>query len=241
MKNILILEDKEPHLEALSNIVSEVGSGIRIYRATTVSKAYQIAGEVNIHLFLIDIILQPEKQFDVLGLEFAQEIRKIHRYEFIPIIFITALEDPKLFAYSRVHCYSYIEKPFDAERVKNVVKEALKFPIQETNDRIAFFRREGIIYAKAVKDIIYVESSRRKVVIHCKEEVLEIPYMTCDDIMRELNSEAFIQCSRYVIINKNYIETIDYSNRYLKLKYISSPIEIGVVMKNKFKQRLENG
>lgn len=79
---------------------------------------------------------------------------------------------------------------------------------------------------------------RRKVIIHCKNDVLEIPYKTCEEIMREVDSELFIQCSRYTIINKKYMEEIDYTNRYIKLKYVKHPVEIGTVMKSRLKEKI---
>lgn len=239
MRNVLILEDKQQHLEVLTTIISTIPKEITIYKATDVGMAYQIIGERTIDLFIIDIILKPEKQYDVQGLGFAKAIRKHKKYEFTPIIFVTALQDPKLYSYSKLHCYAYIEKPFKAEEVKQIVEEALNFPKQEVRDQLVFFRKEGIVYAKDVRDVIYVECSRRKALIHCLEETLEIPYMTCERIMTELNSDDFIQCSRYTIINRRYIERIDYSNRYVKMKHISTQIEIGIAMKNSFRKKLE--
>lgn len=237
-RNILILEDKKSHREALYKIVSDLAQDITIYMASDVQKAYQIAMENHIHLFLVDIILCPEKPGDVQGLRFAQEIRGIKKYQFTPLVFITSLEDPKLYSYSQLHCLGYIEKPFSPEQVRKTVLMALKFPIEDDAERLVYFRKDGIVYAKCIKDIIYIENVRRKVIIHCKNDVLEIPYKTCEEIMREVDSELFIQCSRYTIINKKYMEEIDYTNRYIKLKYVKHPVEIGTVMKSRLKEKI---
>ena len=63
--------------------------------------------------------------------------------------------------------------------------------------------------------------------MHCIDDVLEIPYKTTQQILQEIGSDSFVQCSRTSIINKNYIEQIDYGNRFIKLKYIDFPIEVG--------------
>ncbi len=88
--------------------------------------------------------------------------------------------------------------------------------------------------------MIYIENSRRKIKIFCVNDELEIPYKTSEDILRELDSDLFVQCSRYCIINKRYIEQIDYANRFIKLKHIDKPVEIGVIMQKAFKKRLED-
>lgn len=173
-----------------------------------------------------------------MGLRFAQEIREMKRYQFTPLVFITSMEEPKLCSYSQLHCFSYIEKPFSPEQVRKTVLKALEFSIEDDSERFVYFRKDGIVYAKCIKDIIYIENTRRKVVIHCKNDVLEIPYKTCTEIMKEIDSKSFIQCSRYTIINKKYIEQIDYANRYVKMKYTECPVEMGAIMKNRFKEKM---
>ena len=240
LRNVLIIEDKKSHMDALCKIISELNKDIIIYTAFNAERAYQISMEYHIHLFLVDIILQPEKPGDVLGLSFAREIREIKKYRFTPLIFVTSLEDPKLYSYSQLHCFGYIEKPYDVEQVKKLVSRALEFPVEDDDERYVYFRKDGIVYSKCIKEIIYIENSRRKVVIHCKNDVLEIPYKTCDEILKEVDSGQFVQCSRYTIINKKYVEEIDYTNRYLKLSGIGELIEIGVIMKKQFRNIMEN-
>ena len=238
-RNILILEDKKSHREALCKILSNIGQDIEIHLAENVQTAYYIAMERHIHLFLVDIILSPNDPGNVNGMDFAQSIRGIIKYQFTPLIFITSLEDPTFCSYTQLHCFSYIEKPFDPKKVQKVISKALEFPVVDDVERFVYFRKDGIIYSKCIKDVIYVEIARRKIVIHCKDDVLEIPYKTCEEIMRDLDSSAFIRCSRYGIINVNYIEEIDYTNRYIKMKHIKEPVEIGIIMKTKFREAVE--
>lgn len=237
-RNILILEDKTEHRDALHRIVTEAATNVCVYMATDIGMAFQIAMEHHIHLFLVDIVLHPEKQGDVLGLQFAKQIRNVGKYQFTPLIFVTSLEDPKLHTYSELHCYSYIEKPFDANKVKNVVSQALLFPVVDDMERHVYFKKDGIIYSKRIKDIIYIESGRRKVFIHSKDEMLEVPYKTFEELERELDSNFFVRCSRYTIINKTYIHQIDYPNRYVRLRHVHKPIEIGISMKKRFKEQM---
>ena len=152
-----------------------------------------------------------------------------------------SLEDPKLYSYSQLHCYGYIEKPFSVAQVKDIILGALEFPVKEDDDRYVYFRKDGIVYSVYIKEIIYIESSRRKITIHCVNDELEIPYRTCGEILQELDSKSFVQCSRYCIVNKKYIKQIDYTNRFIKLRNVDAPIEIGIIVKKSFKQSVENG
>ncbi len=238
MRNILILEDKQSHMDALYKIVSEVNNQLRVFTASTEKEAFQIVMEQQIHLFLIDIILHPENPGDVSGLKFVREIRGIRKYQFTPLIFITSLEDPKLYSYSQLHCFGYIEKPFDVKQVQVLIAEALEFPAEDEAERSVYFRKDGILYAKSIKEIIYIENRKRKVTIHCKGDLLDIPYQTCDEILSEINSNLFVRCSRCAIVNKKFIEEIDYTNRYIKLKGIKQPVEIGPIWKKEFREKM---
>lgn len=240
MKNILIVEDKEESRKVLIKILEEVEEPIKIFEAGTISEAYKISMENSIHLFLVDIILNPEKRGDVSGLEFAAAIRKISYYAFSPIIFITSLEDPEMHAYRNLHCYGYVEKPFDEKMVRDLVCQALKFPqINNKNENI-YFRKEGIVYSVKIAEIIFAEISRREIEIYTTKEIISMPYMTVKKLLSELGSDDFIQCNRSCIINKKYVEHIDYANRYIKLQDVDKYIEIGRKMKEKVVYEFRN-
>lgn len=240
-QQILIVEDKKAHMDALCKIIHNLHKDIEIFCVDNASDAYKIAMERRIHLFLVDIILNVNQPGDTAGLKFVQEMRGTKKYAFTPIIFITSLEDPKLFSYSQLHCFGYIEKPFSIEQVRKCVLDALEFPVAEDKERCVFFRKEGIVYAKYLKEIILIEGGRRRIIVHCINDKLEIPYMTCEEIMKELDSQIFIRCSRYAIINRKFVEQIDYINRFVKLKGIDKLVEIGIKTKKTFKSEMENG
>lgn len=238
---VLIVEDNKAHMDALCKILKDLNRDLQVYCAYNLAEAFRLALEQHINLFLVDIILKTDKPGDVSGLNFVREVRDISKYKFTPVIFITSLEDPKLYSYRQLHCFGYIEKPFSVEQVRTTVLDALEFPTKEDDERYVYFRKDGIVYSKCIKEIIHIENSKRKIVIYCINDKLEIPYKTCEEILKELDSDLFVQCSRYDIINRKYIEQIDYINRFVKMKYTEAPVEIGVIMKKSFKQRMEDG
>ena len=238
---VLIVEDNKAHMDALCKILKCLNRDLQVYCAYDMAEAFNLVLEQHINLFLVDIILKTDKPGDVSGLNFVREIRGISKYRFTPVIFITSLEDPRLYAYSQLHCFGYIEKPFAVEQVKNIVRDALEFPMREEEEKYVYFRKEGIVYSKCIKEIVHIENGKRRLVIHCINDELVIPHKTCEEILKELDSELFVQCSRYDIINRKHIEQIDYTNRFVKMKYKEAPVEIGAIMKKSFKQRMEDG
>lgn len=100
MKKILIVEDSVQILAQLSYIAREINSSNKIYAFEKLEEAYRCALENDIDLFVVDIILEKEKPGDISGLQYVENIRKIDRYKFIPVIFVTSLEDAKLHTYA---------------------------------------------------------------------------------------------------------------------------------------------
>ena len=63
---------------------------------------------------------------------------------------------------------------------------------------------------------------------------MKLPYKPNRKILEELASDKFIQCSRYHIVNRDYIDRIDTVNRYIRLKGLKTQIEIGNSYKKSF-------
>lgn len=240
MRKVLVVEDNPASVAVMKNILYNINKEIKVYAVDNVSSAYQCAMEQTIDLFIVDIILDNNVQGDVSGIIFADRLRNVKRYEFAPLIFITSLEDPKLHAYRKLHCYDYLEKPFDLDEAEHVIAKALEFPKVSEEREFIYFRKDGILYSRKLEDIIYIESMQRKVTIYSTNDELVIPYKTCKDMLRELDSELFLQCNRSTIVNQRYIEYVDGGNRLIQLRGISEKIELGVVMKKKFLKALED-
>ena len=131
MKNILIIEDNNTHMENLCSLLEE-NFRVNIFKAYNVEEACYMLSFNCIHLFLVDIILNPvDNPGNVMGLELVKKIRENKSYVHTPVIFLTSLEDPSLYAYRQLHCYSYLEKPYNPEELIKLVEEALEFPVKE--------------------------------------------------------------------------------------------------------------
>lgn len=237
-KNVLIVEDNKACMGALVELVKECDSTSVIYCADNSALAYKYAMEERIDLFLIDIMLDNTVQNDVSGIVFADKIRSIERYRFVPLIFVTSLEDYKMNVFQNLHCYSYVEKPFDFKKVKEVIGDALKYPVRdERNNRYVYYRKDGILYSLDTEQIIYIEASKRTLYLYLENDEIQIPYKTGVSMLHELNAEEFLQCSRSIIVNRKFIAYVDKTNRYVTMKN-GKTVEIGRMMKNKFLQEL---
>lgn len=237
MKKVLILEDNAAALEHLTGLVREVDTKNVIFSFDNIKDAYQCAMERKIDLFLVDIILDTSHPGDASGLKFVENVRRIEHYSFTPVIFISSLEDARSYTYENLHCYSFIEKPFNANRVKQTVEQCLKFPGHDRNAKTLYFRKDGIILAVEREDIVYAESIEHIMHIHMKNgDVLKIPYITIKNLLQEIDSPDMIQCSRNTVINRNFVQNVDIPNRMIQLKGEKERIEIGVMFKKSVKE-----
>lgn len=231
MKRILILEDNLQTANTLEKIIFELGINVQIDIAMSVKEAYYYTVKNTIDVFLIDIILTTNYPGDVSGIRFAQSIREIPKYYFTPLIFITALADPQLYAYRDIHCFGYIEKPFESRQIKSLLEKAILYKNPESESKKVYLRKDGILYAVNIDDIIYIQVQHHKMKIYLINKEIEIPYITIKQFLLENDCSYFVQCNRYSVINTQYIENIDLGNRYIKLRGKQTLIEIGLTYK----------
>lgn len=240
MKNVLVLEDDHATLEAIEKLIHEIEENVLVYKIATLPEAYQTAVEHDINLFIVDIMIDNSVRNDVSGLVFVEKIRKIEKYAFIPVIFITALVDPELHAYRTLHCYGYLQKPLLIKETKQLISQALKYQMPQNEEGTVYFRKDGIIYAVDKKDIVYIKSHGGKVTITTVRDELAIYYRNCKDILKELDSDNFIQCNRGTIVNRAFIDSIDLVNRIITLKNNYGILEISTKMKKNFMEKMND-
>lgn len=234
MKTVLIVEDNEISVEVLEKVIKSVDDKTIIKVAPNEDEAYLLAMKNNISLFLIDIILNPLNPGDVSGMNFAYQLRKIEKYKYTPIIFVTAIEDSKLYAYSDIHCYYYLEKPFNLEKASQVISEALMFPQEKSKSHAVYFRKDGILYKRDISEVVYIENTRAGQKVHLTDGTLELQYKPSKIILEEIKSDKLSQCSRSVIVNKDYVDSVDPISRYIKLRNGYGQIDMGVSFKKRF-------
>ena len=240
-KNVLILEDNRDASEMLQKILKELDQEVEIYTAFSLKEAYMQAMQTTMDVFLLDIMLDTKEKGDVSGMMFAEKIRGVNKYAFTPIIFTTCLEDPKLHAFTHIHSFAYLEKPYCQKEIKKILSQALHFTTERYQDKNLYFRREGILFSIKSGDVVSIESSHHKLYIQTKKEKLEMPYRTCKQLIQDMDCDDFIQCSRSIIINKRYIDSIDIVNRFITLQKSYGQIEIGITYVKKIMEEFDIG
>lgn len=217
-KNILIIEDELPSLNFMKAIVEEICTPeFKIHACTNLQEAYEFMENHRVILFLVDIMLENEKTGKESGYEFVKIIREKVEYQFVPVIFITGMEEPRERAYKELHCYGYIQKPFSVSTVQQMIKQCLSYPAKEQAQKLRL-KKDGIILLINQSDVVYIQSARGHMYLKLNDtSMAEFAYMPLADVLKEFTEEEMLLCEKGMAVNRRYIDFIDVKEKKIHL------------------------
>ncbi|MEM6298233.1 MAG: LytTR family transcriptional regulator DNA-binding domain-containing protein [Bacteroidota bacterium] len=162
------------------------------------------------------------------GIEVAQVISNSENP--IPIIFLTSLQDQKVFERAkRLRPFAYLLKPFDEKNLQRTIELAVARHVQEgqqmdqptwQDDLLTadyFYIKVGNILKKLkTKDVRYVEADNKHVHLFTSDASYTIR-LSLQEIMAKLQSLNFLQVQRSYVVNLNFVEDIHLKDQYLLL------------------------
>lgn len=160
---------------------------------------------------MFDIIFLDIEMPDENGMDVAKDIRRID--DKVIIIFVTNLAQYAIYGYE-VNAWDFILKSSDYYQVSIKLDRALaRIHSQQQEVMMPIESDSKKIYLKT-KDIKYIETSGRKIVFHTINGDYST-YGTIKDITNQLNKSnfnSFVRCNSYLIINLNYVSSLEGSN-----------------------------
>lgn len=220
MGAILIVEDEIVIRKGLAHIVKTIDDKLEVFETGSAVEALKIANSVKIDIFFFDIQL-----LDYSGFDLAQQVREIDIYQLTPIVFITGVHSKELDAYRKIHCYSFIYKPFIPSDIERVFKE-IQEGLQNQAPKTLKLKEKDFTYIINQDEIIYLESKNRKLLIKTIYEEAFFATLTLSKVAGQL-SKHFMQCHKSYIINTSFISKIDRNHGYLNLHHVNHDIPIG--------------
>jgi len=228
IKAILLLENEIYRQNRIKKLINEIFEFSNVYIAEDLAKAYKIIVEKTIDIFIVNAVLEGECPYDVSGLQFVVRIREIPKYTLAPVIMISSLDDPELYAYEELNCLGYLPRSFSTNAMKKYLRKAAYFETKRKVDNTLFFRKNRVLYPVKVKDIVYINRKDRNICIHLEDKsVMEIPYVTFSDIIDNADNRTLIMCNRKTIVNKDYVYAVDPTNRYVILRGKRGMLDLG--------------
>lgn len=217
---ILIVEDEVVIRKGLAHIVKEIDEEYEIFETGSAEDALKIANSKKIDVFFFDIQL-----LDYSGFDLAKQVREIDIYQLTPIVFITGVHSKELDAYRKVHCYSFIYKPFVPSDIQQVFKE-LKEGLNNQIPKTIKFKEKDFTYIINQDEIIFMEAKNRKLLVKTIYEEAIFTTLSLSKVADQLSSQ-FMQCHKSYVINTGYLHKVDRNNGYLMLNHVDNVIPIG--------------
>ena len=150
-------------------------------------------------------MLKSDGDFDIsfLDVEMREEQEKTGKSKSI-IIFVTGYEKYVYDAFD-VSAFHYLIKPLNKEKFADVFGRAWKeaSAMQEQGKQYLFVKNAGVQKKVYLKDIFYIESASRKVVIHTKTGMIETYGKMYE--WEQAAGRDFYRCHRCYLVNMEKI------------------------------------
>lgn len=130
------------------------------------------------------------------------------------IIFVTGFEKYMNSAFD-VSAFHYLLKPINEEKFHNVFGRVLKelSVAEEQKKQYILVRNSGAQQKIYIKDIYYIESANKKVIIHTKAGILDV-YGKMDEL-EQMAGSIFYRCHRCYLVNMEKI--VSYNANTIKV------------------------
>ncbi len=216
MLTIGICEDQEIELKEIQEMVSRImfsKADIRISRYASGKAVLEDvqAGKFECNLLLLDIhMAKPD------GMELAHELRRMQVD--VDIIFITRSQEHIFEGYT-CKAFAYILKPCSTERLSEELVRYLD-ELENTSECLNV-KIQGNIRRIPLNQIFYLESDKRKIILHTKDGETEF-YEKMDAMEDLLKEKGFIRCHQSYIVQKQYVS--EFSRNGMIVQDVQIPI-----------------
>ena len=202
MLRIGICDDDLHMLNYLSALCKKILPGAAV-------AGYQNGAELLSSNGSFEIVLMDVRMEDMDGLNVIKRLQsRISKKSPNPpaVIFITAY-DEYVFDALDLFPFHYLLKPLDEEKFEKVLKLAAEKYAKKEKEEAVFFHTKTSHLRLYPRDIYFVESNLRKVIINMEKEHFEV-YSTMAEL-EKLFGDSFFRCHRGYLVNLGKIRGYD--------------------------------
>lgn len=198
---IAVCEDNEIHRDIMEHFLNRYASERSLSFALVPYKygrsfLCDIENGAYFDVTFLDIYME-----DAMGNEIAHKLRKMgYQGE---IVFLTASPDFALESYD-VDAGGYLLKPLDYEKFRRVMDRVTRNIAPNTYQ----IRQRSTVTKVFYHEILYVESSNSKCMLHTSSGRVYTLYKTLNTIETELGDRRFLRCHQSFLVNMDYIRQV---------------------------------
>lgn len=192
------LLDREIVSDLLEDYFNEKGIGYNVYNYLSgADLIYDIQDGKSIDMIFLDIYIGNE-----LGINIARKLREEINFNG-QLVFLTSTVDFAIEGYE-VDAIGCLLKPIATEKLYMIMDKVT----QKYNMGIYRIKQRKNIITIKFEDIIYVESSNSRCILHSNKGNYTI-YKRLDNIETELKDKRFLRCHQSYLVNMDYIKNTD--------------------------------
>lgn len=199
--HITICDDSPEDISRLSGALRAYDPAFEI---TSFTDGRVLLDELDGTGFSADILFLDIYMPGIDGIEAARKIRA--QKQDVKIIFVSASREHYPQAYE-VFAFNYLVKPFEKEQLERVLDRVIREIKLENGHKIRF-RYKSALHTVNCRDILYLESSDKRILLHLTDGGALQRYGKLDDIAGELPDGAFIRCHQSFIVNAAHIREL---------------------------------
>lgn len=158
-----------------------------------------------------DIIFLDIELCEINGVEVGRKIRGELNDELTQIVYISAKESYAMDLFD-VRPLNFLVKPLKREKIESVLKTAKK--VLGSSNQYYEYKIGNVNFNVLLKDVLYFESSGRKVKIILKDDATEY-YGKLSEVEEKLKNSDFFFIHKSYLINYNHV--IEYTYEYVKM------------------------
>lgn len=137
------------------------------------------------------------------GIEISHICREQRGWDELQIIFVSAY-DKYMKEMFDARPFNYLSKPFTKEKFHDTLEKFLR--LHKKCSSIFTFKIGRELYRLPYKEILYFESSKRKILLHTKDGVSGF-YGKLDELEAELKENSFFRIHQSYLVNPVHIRT----------------------------------
>lgn len=216
MLTIGICEDNQIEQRQLREMVSHICFSREDIQIKTYTSGGEILRQVEEQQFQVDLLLLDIGIPELDGMSLAHELRQ--RRLDMDIIFITRSKE-HIFEGYKCKAFTYILKPCTMERLSEELNRYMDE--LETTSECLNVNIQGSIQRVPLSEIRYIESNRRKILLHTKKQVIEF-YEKMESMEELLHDKGFIRCHQSYMVQKRYVTAFGRSG--IQIQDIQIPV-----------------
>jgi DNA-binding LytR/AlgR family response regulator len=157
-------------------------------------------------LIFLDIMYEGQ---EINGVDTGKQIREAFDQQTVSIVYISWEKEYSLQLH-KIRPVDFLIKPLKQSDIDEVVKSHIKLSRIATEDFVYKTRHET--RKEKIKNIVYVESVNRQLVLHLQNDNKEVFYGTLKDVYADqLKKADFLQIHASFAVNYNYIQALNRS------------------------------